>query len=71
MPLEFIAKFWLTIELIHSYRFGRAILFAFLFFSYITGQWLIGSMALVLGCILYTSAILVELTIKPLRDELR
>ena len=70
IPLEFIAKFWLTIELIHSYRFGRTILFAFLFLSYLTGQWLIGSLALMLGCILYSSAILFELTIKPLKDDL-
>ena len=69
-PVDFIAKIWLTIELIHSYKFGRTILFMFLFLSYVTGEWLIGSLALALGCILYSIAILFELTIKPLKDDL-
>ena len=69
-PFDFIAKIWLTIELIHSYKFGRTILFMFLFLSYVTGEWLIGSVALALGCILYSIAILFELTIKPLKDDL-
>ena len=69
-PFDFIAKIWLTIELIHSYKFGRTILFMFLFLSYVTGEWLIGSLALALGCILYSIAILFELTIKPLKDDL-
>lgn len=67
-PVDFITKIWLTIELIHGYRFGRTILFMFLFLSYVTGEWLIGSVALALGCILYSIAILFELTIKPLKD---
>ena len=70
-PVDFIAKIWLTIELIHSYRFGRTILFMFLFLSYLTGQWLIGCMALVLGCVLYSSVILFELTNRPLKDDPR
>ena len=70
VAVDFIAKIWLTIELIHSYKFGRIILFMFLFLSYVTGEWLIGSLALALGCILYSIAILFELTIKPLKDDL-
>ena len=67
-PVDFIAKIWLTIELIHSYRFGRTILFMFLFLSYVTGQWLIGAVVLALGCVLYTSVVLFELTIWTLKD---
>ena len=61
-PVDFIAKIWLTIELIHSYRFGRTILFMFLFLSYVTGFWLFGLLALIVGAMLYAGSLVFELT---------
>ena len=67
VPVDFIAKIWLTIELIHSYKFGRTILFMFLFLTYVTGDWLAGILALVAGAIVFATASIYELTVLSLR----
>jgi hypothetical protein len=66
-PVDFIAKIWLTIELIHSYKFGRINLFMFLFLSYVTGYWLCGLLALVAGALFYASAFTLTLTLSRWR----
>ena len=69
VPVDFIAKIWLTIELIHSYKFGRTILFMFLFLSYVTGFWLFGLLALIIGAMLYAGSLVFELTTHHLQGQ--